>query len=149
MCACQFFLLHLCFSSFHLRAILTQIVAVYSSWMFLSHRAYGSLLCSHSPVVPVLLPHCLKKGSVHTGGCGAFSLCSLHRHAKCLLLFGFCSASTALKTSNVHSSYKHNLFCGPWDNAVLWGDVQIFWVFTLQHWLPSMIPLPSVLKGSV
>lgn len=53
-------------------------------------------------IVPMLSPHCLKKGSVHTGGCGAFSLCSLHHHAKCLLLSEFCSASTALKTSNVH-----------------------------------------------
>lgn len=120
MLACQFFLLHLFFQSFQLRAILTQTVAVYSSWLFLSHRAYGSLLHSHSSVVPMLLPHSLKKGSVHTDGFGAFSLCSLHRHAKHLLLSGFCTASTALKTSNMHFSSKHNLFCGPWDNTVLW-----------------------------
>lgn len=56
--------------------------------MFLSHRAYGPLLHSHSPIVPVLLPQCLEKGSVHTGGCGAavpFALCTITRDVCCSL----------------------------------------------------------------
>lgn len=146
MRACQFFLLHLFFYSFQLRAFLTQTVAVYSSQLFLSYRAYGSLLHSHSPVVPLLLPHCLKKGSVHTGGCGAFSLCSLLNICCSLgsMLHPQPSKQvTCVFPTNITSFVVHGttLSCG--------GVLQINWVFTLQHWLPSMIPLPSFLKSSV
>lgn len=147
MRACQFFLLHLFFQSFQLRAILTQIVAVYSSQLFLSYRACGSLLHSHSLIVP--LP---KKGQRSHGWLWCiFPLL----FAKCLLLSGFCATSTARKTSkkkpakmcifptNITSFVVHGT------TLSYGGDVQINWVFTLLYWLPSMIPLSSFLKSSV
>lgn len=147
MRACQFFLLHLFFQSFQLElfSLKQELFTPLGCFFPTVHMAPSFApipCCPRAASLP-------KKGQCSHGGCGALSLCSLHHHAKCLLLFGFCSASTALKTSDKHSSYKHNLFCGPWDNTVLWGDVQTSWVFILQHWLPSMVPLPSFLKGSV